>query len=151
MRGGDVEVGDLIITSGLGGVYPKGLRIGEVVEVSEPDAVLLQNGNGEPAVDFGRLEQVFVMLRRGPTMELLYAIGTDGDADLPDARRSATALEAGGLLLLVLGVLAVMLQGALVAPLPAARAGVRTCPSCSWSAIGLCWRSTAGGLLLAGH
>jgi hypothetical protein len=28
-----------------------------------------------PAVDFGRLEQVFVMLERGPTMELLY----DGD------------------------------------------------------------------------
>ena len=32
----------------------------------------------EPAVDFGRLEQVFVMLRRGPTMELLYG-SQDGD------------------------------------------------------------------------
>jgi hypothetical protein len=31
-----------------------------------------------PAVDFGRLEQVFVMLRRGATMELLYAT-EDGD------------------------------------------------------------------------
>ena len=86
MRGGDVVVGDLIITSGLGGVYPKGLRIGDVVEVSEPDAVLLQKATVKPSVDFGRLEQIFVMLRRGPTMELLYATG-DGDAgeEAPDA------------------------------------------------------------------
>jgi hypothetical protein len=31
-----------------------------------------------PAVDFGRLEQAFVMLRRGPTMELLYAGEQEG-------------------------------------------------------------------------
>jgi rod shape-determining protein MreC len=85
VRGGDVVVGDLIITSGLGGVYPKGLRIGEVVEVSEPDAVLLRKAKVQPAVDFGRLEQVFVMLRRGPTMELLYATGDGGEGDVPDA------------------------------------------------------------------
>ncbi len=77
-RGGDVQVGDVIITSGLGGVYPKGLRIGEVSEVSEPGAKLLQTATVEPSVDFGRLEQVFVMLRRGPTMELLH----DEDGDL---------------------------------------------------------------------
>jgi rod shape-determining protein MreC len=74
----DVRVGDVIITSGLGGVYPKGLRIGEVVSVSPSDPVMLQTAELRPAVDFGRLEQVFVMLRRGPTMELLYAAG-DGD------------------------------------------------------------------------
>jgi hypothetical protein len=42
-----------------------------------------------PAVDFGRLEQVFVMLRRGPTMELLYAGEQEGP--LGD-----TALERSG-------------------------------------------------------
>ena len=36
----------------------------------------------EPAVDFARLEQVFVMLRRGPTMDLLYA-SSDGDEQDP--------------------------------------------------------------------
>lgn len=79
-RGGDVEVGDEVITSGLGGVYPKGLRIGRVASLSEPDRNLLTTAVVEPAVDFARLEQVFVMLRRGPTMELLYA---PGDGDLP--------------------------------------------------------------------
>lgn len=72
-RGADVAVGDVIITSGLGGVYPKGLRIGRIRSVDEPGAQLVRRAVVEPAVDFGRLEQVFVMLRRGPTMELLYA------------------------------------------------------------------------------
>jgi hypothetical protein len=39
----------------------------------------VQTATLEPAVDFGRLEQVFVILRRGPTMELLY-VAEDGDA-----------------------------------------------------------------------
>ncbi len=85
-RGHDVEVGDLVMTSGLGGVYPKGLRMGEVVEILDPGSQLMQTALIEPAVDFGRLEQVFVMLRRGPTMELLYG-AEDGDlavAEAPD-------------------------------------------------------------------
>ena len=72
-RGGDVRVGDLVITSGLDGVDPKGLRIGSVTALSDPGSRLLQTATVEPAVDFGRLELVFVMLRRGPTMELLYS------------------------------------------------------------------------------
>ncbi len=72
VRGGDVKVGDVVITSGLGAVYPKGLRIGEVVELLDPEGGLLQTATLRPAVDFGRLEQVFVMMRRGPTMDLLY-------------------------------------------------------------------------------
>jgi rod shape-determining protein MreC len=78
VRVGDVRVGDVVITSGLGGVYPKGLRIGRVTAVSDPGARLLQTATIEPAVDFGRLEQVFVMLRRGPTLELLYEAGEPG-------------------------------------------------------------------------
>ncbi len=72
VRGGDVRVGDVVITSSLGGVYPKGLRIGEVTHVEDPGGRLLQTATVRPAVDFGRIEQVFVMMRRGPTMDLLY-------------------------------------------------------------------------------
>jgi rod shape-determining protein MreC len=83
VRGGDVRVGDVVITSGLGGVYPKGLPIGEVVSVSDPGGSLMQTATLRPAVDFGRLEQVFVMLRRGPTMDLLF--GGDGPVADPAA------------------------------------------------------------------
>ena len=79
--GEDVEVGDVVISSGLGAVYPKGLRIGEVVEVIESDYGLTQKALLRPAVDFGRLEQVFVMLWRAPTMHLLY--GDDSVAPTP--------------------------------------------------------------------
>ncbi len=80
VRGDDVVPGDVVITSGVGGVYPKGVRIGEVTEVSTDRAELLHKAKVVPSVDFGHLEQVFVMLRRAPTMDLLYA----GDGDLPD-------------------------------------------------------------------
>jgi rod shape-determining protein MreC len=89
-RGSDVQVDDEVLTSGLGGVYPKGLMIGTVRSISDPGSRLLQTATIQPAVDFGRLEQVFVMLRRGPTMELLYStrVGdepADDGADEPDS------------------------------------------------------------------
>ena len=72
VRESDVVVGDLIMTSGLGGLYPKGLRLGRIVALEEPGGSLVQIARVRPMVDFGRLEQVFVMLRRGPTLDLLY-------------------------------------------------------------------------------
>lgn len=87
VRGDDVQVGDVVITSGLGGVYPKALRIGQVVAVSAQPDRLVHTARLKPAVDFGRLEQVFVMLWRGPTLELLYE--GDGDVDLPKQDESA--------------------------------------------------------------
>jgi len=73
-RGAQVAPGDLVLTSGLDGVFPKGIRIGEIIEVSDPGDRLLQTARMRPSVDFGRLEQIFVMLRRGATMEFLYSV-----------------------------------------------------------------------------
>lgn len=85
-READVRVGDRILSSGLGGVYPKGIRIGEVRELLGSADGLLGRARVEPAVDFGRLEQVFVLLWRGPVMELLYSEKT---GDLGDAAGAA--------------------------------------------------------------
>ena len=88
MRGADVRVGDALITSGVGGVYPKGLRIGTVVSVSARPGALVHTARLTPAVDFGQLEDAFVMLARGPSMRLLYE--GDGDAE-QEAPRAAPA------------------------------------------------------------
>ena len=80
---GAVRPGDIVITSGLDGVHPKGLRVGTVTEVEPPGSKLLRTATLAPAVDFGRLEQVFVMLRRGPTLELLYTTDSGDDAHPP--------------------------------------------------------------------
>jgi len=82
VRCADVVVGDEVVTSGLGGMYPKGLRLGRVTELRDAGGRLTRIAVIEPAVDLGRLEQVFVMLRRGPTMDLLYHANR-AEEDLP--------------------------------------------------------------------
>ena len=85
-RATDVREGDVVITSGLGGVYPKGLRVGTVDGVFDPGGQLQSRANLHPSVDLARLEQVFVMLWRAPSMALLY-----GDADAEVVAREEEA------------------------------------------------------------
>jgi rod shape-determining protein MreC len=62
-RDADVIKGDKIITSGFGGIYPKGLLIGEVVDIVNEEGGLLKYAVLNPAVDFDRLEEVSVIVR----------------------------------------------------------------------------------------
>jgi len=57
----DVAVGDVVITSGLDEIYPKGLTIGVVSSVEEGDQ-LTKNISIRPEVDFHQLEEVVVLL-----------------------------------------------------------------------------------------
>lgn len=54
-------VGDIVLTSGLGGFMPKGLVIGQVTEVQQMDYELFQAAVVRPAIDFSRLELVLVI------------------------------------------------------------------------------------------
>jgi rod shape-determining protein MreC len=54
-------VGELVITSGLGGKFPENLVIGRVVEVERNEAELFQRAVIQPAVDFKSIEIVFVV------------------------------------------------------------------------------------------
>ena len=58
----DVKDKDLLVTSGLDGIYPKGLPVGRVAELG-PRAGLLQTISVVPRVEFNRLEEVLVLLR----------------------------------------------------------------------------------------
>ena len=58
----DVNVGDPIISSGLGGVYPKGLVVGTVISITKATQGLFQEISIAPSADFGRLEEVLVLL-----------------------------------------------------------------------------------------
>ena len=57
----DVIKGDRVVTSGYGGVYPKGLLIGTVENVSDDLEKVSLDADIRPAVDFGHLEEVFVI------------------------------------------------------------------------------------------
>ncbi len=56
-----VEVGELVMTSGLGGKFPENLIIGRVVQVDRNEAELFQRAIVQPAVDFNSLESLFVV------------------------------------------------------------------------------------------
>ena len=65
----EVAVGDRIVSSGLGGMFPKGLLIGAVTQVGEEDQALFRYVRLMPSVDFFNLEEVFV-LKLAPVKDL---------------------------------------------------------------------------------
>lgn len=62
----NVQPGDLVLTSGLGGGYPADLIIGQVVNVRSRDFDLFQQATVQPVVDFNRLEIVLVIVNFQP-------------------------------------------------------------------------------------
>ncbi|MEK6709895.1 MAG: rod shape-determining protein MreC [Nitrospinota bacterium] len=61
----DVREGDLLIASGLGGVFPKGLPVAWVTKVGPLGESLFRRVEAKPAVNFNRLEEVLVMMTPG--------------------------------------------------------------------------------------
>jgi rod shape-determining protein MreC len=57
----EIEVGDVLLTSGLGGAMPKGLVVGEIKTVEGMDYELHQEAVVQPAVELDRLELVLVI------------------------------------------------------------------------------------------
>ena len=62
VRKADVKIGDTVVSSGLDGVFPKGLRVGAISQILNPGSGLFQEPRVRPFVDFARLEEVLVIL-----------------------------------------------------------------------------------------
>lgn len=65
-REDNLEEGDLLVTSGMGGVFPKGLVVGRVVAAEQGKFGLFQDVEVAPSADFSRLEEVLVLLVKTP-------------------------------------------------------------------------------------
>ncbi|WP_216828801.1 rod shape-determining protein MreC [Alkalihalobacterium elongatum] len=65
----DIEIEQTVTTSGLGGVYPRGLIIGEIVEIEPDEYGLTKNAFIQPAADFYGLDYVMVIERTSTTLE----------------------------------------------------------------------------------
>jgi rod shape-determining protein MreC len=57
----NIEVGEVVLTSGLGGRFPQDLVIGRVIEVDRREAELFQRAVVQPAADLDSLELIFVI------------------------------------------------------------------------------------------
>jgi len=62
----EIEAGDTIVTSGMGGVFPKGLYLGTVANIRDVRSKLFKDVRVVPAVDFSKLEEVLIVFRSGP-------------------------------------------------------------------------------------
>lgn len=67
----DVRPGDLVVSSGLDGFFPRGLPLGAVSRVNRESADMFVDVEVIPQVNFERLEEVMVVINQGPPVDWL--------------------------------------------------------------------------------
>ena len=72
-----IQVGDVVLTSGLGGTYPPNLLVGQVVSIRKLQSELFQQAAIQPNVDFTQLQFVLVITNFNP-VNIAPLIGTPG-------------------------------------------------------------------------
>lgn len=85
----DIAVGDMVVTSGIDGIFPKGFVIGRV-EAIQKNGTSFKEILVKPAVDFSSLEEVLVVLtptalRSADSQGPVGNDGNDGNDEAPDA------------------------------------------------------------------
>jgi rod shape-determining protein MreC len=80
----DVKVGDLVVTAGTDGIYPKGYPVGRVESVHRGAGLYTRIGV-RPVVDFSNVEEVLVML--SPPAGAVPARPPDRAGSVPEPRR----------------------------------------------------------------
>jgi rod shape-determining protein MreC len=86
-RDSDVKVGDRLVTSGQGGVFPAGLPVGEVISVTGGHVQV------RPYVDFSRLENIRLIDYSLPGI-LLNDLGVDTTKALSPSKTGLVPTEA---------------------------------------------------------
>ena len=83
----DVVENDIIVTSGFGGVYPKGIVVGRVQVIKNEEGGLLKYAVMEPAVNFQKLEEVAVIVesREKSPQPMVPPVQTPGTETNPNA------------------------------------------------------------------
>ncbi|HXA96600.1 MAG TPA: rod shape-determining protein MreC [Candidatus Dormibacteraeota bacterium] len=75
--GASVAPGDLVVTSGLGTLFPKGLPVGRVLRIEDKGSALFHFAVLTPAVDFSRVEEVLLVTGQ-TTQDVAGLFPTDG-------------------------------------------------------------------------
>ncbi len=78
LRAEEVAVGDVVVTSGLGGNFPKGLMVGEIKKVDKKGHGVFQYAELVPSVDMTQLEEVFVIMEPLPPPPIQEEKGKKG-------------------------------------------------------------------------
>ena len=73
----NIQVGDVVLTSGLGGTYPANILVGQVVSVRKLQSELFQLAAIQPNVDYNKLQFVLIITNFKP-VNIAPLIGTPG-------------------------------------------------------------------------
>jgi len=92
----DVKPGDWVVTSGLGGIFPAGIRAGRVARVGLADNGLMKEIRVSPAVNFRSVEEVMVYLPTGLARGPVMSEGLDVRPDSAAGAAGAAPDSAGG-------------------------------------------------------
>lgn len=71
LKTSDAVIGDMVVTSGLGRVFPKGVPVGEIINVESLPGELFKDITVRPMVDFSKLEEILVILKEDPLISHL--------------------------------------------------------------------------------
>jgi rod shape-determining protein MreC len=92
-QGEAIKTGDLILTSGMGGSFPKRLVVGQVTDVFKRDIELFQEATIKPTVDFTRLEFVLILKKFTPADITLEPTPTPTAAPRPTRTLTPTPTQ----------------------------------------------------------
>ncbi|MBI4637362.1 MAG: rod shape-determining protein MreC [Candidatus Rokubacteria bacterium] len=74
--GSGIQVGDLVVTSGVGGLFPRGIPIGRVRAIDDRGSALFSYAALAPVVDLGKVEHVLLVTSESTTdLTALFAVG----------------------------------------------------------------------------
>src|SRR2546426_6829731 len=88
--GGGLQVGDIVVTSGLGGLFPGGIPIGRVRSLDDRGAALFSYAQLSSAVDFARIDEV-LLLTGGAARDVAASFKSDGGCAPSWPSRSSAA------------------------------------------------------------
>lgn len=72
-RNAPLEEGEILVTSGLGGMFPKGIPVGRVSGIEQPEHALFREVTAEPLVDPQGLEEVLLLRKPPPRRPDLFS------------------------------------------------------------------------------
>ncbi len=82
-RAADIQVGDYITTTGLGGIFPAGFRLGKVAEITEDSVTMTKAATVDLCFDIKNLRDVFIITN---SMDIVL---DEENANMSEARKKA--------------------------------------------------------------
>lgn len=91
-KGADIRPGDLVVTSGVGGVFPKGIPVGHIQAIAATEETgLFHLISVKPTIDFDRIEEVRLLLQNDTSAPDKVVAQSQEKGSMPPAAGQQTA------------------------------------------------------------